>query len=907
MSPEQEPAADRPSPEALLEAAEREGRGRLKVFLGAAPGVGKTYAMLQSARRLLAEGIDVVVGVVETHGRPETEALLEGLTVLPRRQIPYRERSLAEFDLDAALARRPRLLLVDELAHSNAPGSRHPKRYQDIEELLDAGIDVHTTVNVQHLESLNDIVARITRIRVRETIPDSVLAEADEIVLIDLTSEELLQRLKEGKVYVPKQAARAIKHFFQPGNLAALRELALRHTAERVDAQMVGYMRRHAISGPWPAGERILVAITPERLPDPLRLIRVGRRLADQLQAPWSAVYLELPSHHRLPDDTKGRIRSALRLAEHLGASAETLPARHLAPDLIQFARARNITRIVVGGGHHSRWLEALFPSLAQTLAREAGDLLLDLVPTTGSDIAAPKRWPPWRSWTGRASFPYLGAIAGTAIAGLVAQLLESILGVEEPSMVFLTGVLIVAAQFGLGPAVLSAVLSATIYNFFFIAPLYTFAIHAPRDVVAILTFLIVALAGGSLAGRMHEQAFAARRRFRTTQALYDFSRKLAATQAFDDLLWVVVHQIAAMLGAQVVLLLPESGRLEIRAGYPPEDHLPEADWASANWAWEKGEMAGAGSETLPNAERLYLPVRTGRGVVAVMGLKLPRSFAALEPEHRRLLDSLLDQTAIGIERALLDREMQDARVLAESDKLRSALMSSISHDLKTPLSSIIGSVTSLETQAGELDDEAKAELLSTIHQEAERLNRFVINLLDMTRLEAGALRPKRDWLDMRELIGTAVARAKLCLGTRQLRLALQPELPLLRLDFTLFEQVLFNLLDNAAKYSPEWSVVRVTARRQGQTLLLEVIDDGPGIPQTDLKRVFDKFYRVELGDRQGAGAGLGLSICKGIVEAHGGTITAVSPVEAGHGTAFVIRLPIEPQPAAAEVTTEIQ
>jgi two-component system sensor histidine kinase KdpD len=885
----------RPSPDALLEAAKGESRGRLKIFLGAAPGVGKTYAMLQAAQRARVDGIDVLVGIVETHGRAETEALLNGLAVLPRREIPYRGRAMPEFDLDAALARKPRLLILDELAHTNVPGSRHPKRFQDVEELLAAGIDVWTTLNVQHLESFNDIVFQITKVRVRETLPDSVLERADEIVLTDVTPEELIKRLKEGKVYIPEQAEQAMKGFFQPGNLTALRELALRRTAERVDSQMLSYMRQHAIAGPWPAGERIAVCISAH--PDPMRLVRAGRRLADQLDAKWTALYIETPAHQRLSDEERDRIAAALRLAEYLGGEARTIPGTDLIQELRRYARNNNVTQLVLGKARRTRWRELFQHSLVHELLRRDDGLNIHVVSSATGDEARAARFAdfgrPSAGWTA-----YAAAFLSVGVAGLVAKGLEAWAEIDPAalSIVFLTSVLYSALTFGLLPSVFASLVSVCVYNFFFLPPLYTFTIQDPQNAVALVAFLIVAIFTSNLAGRTREQARATRRRLKTAAALYDFSRKLAATHELDDVLWAISHQVASALGARTVVLLPTEGRIAIRAGYPPDDRLDDGDWAAANWAWEKGEVAGHGSATMPNAERVYYPMRTGRGTVGVLGAQFEGK-GLLTPEQRRMLEALLDQAAVAIERAKLDREMQESRVLAETDKLRSALLSSLSHDLRTPLTSILGALATLREKGDSLDAAGKESLLHDVEGEAERLNQFVGNLLDMTRLESGALTVKRDWVDLRELCGSAIGRARPRLGPRRVSLEFGHDLPLLRADFVLMQQVLYHLLENASKYAPETASIRIDVHVEGDEVVIAVTDDGIGIAPGDLEKVFDKFYRAVGGDRQVAGTGLGLAICRGIVEAHGGTIRAYSPIADGHGTRIAIRLPLEARP----------
>jgi two-component system, OmpR family, sensor histidine kinase KdpD len=888
---------ERASPDALLQQASAERRGRLKVFLGAAPGVGKTYAMLEAAHRRRRENVDVVIGIVETHGRAETDRLVEGLDVLPRQRIEYRERELSEFDIDGALARRPQLLLVDELAHTNAPGSRHPKRYQDVEELLAAGIDVYTTLNVQHLESLNDVVAQITRIRVRETLPDRVLERADEVELVDLTPEDLIQRLREGKVYVPEQAQRAVRHYFQPGNLTALRELALRRTAERVDDQMVDYMRRKAIPGPWPAGERILVCIDDD--PAAQGLVRTARRLADMLDARWTAVYVELPKHYRLDDAAKDRIAAALRLAEQLGGEAVTVPGTDLPEEILRYAQAHNITQIIVSKRRRGRWREMLGRSFVNELLRRSRNVAVHVMTGEVEAEAEPQRR---RILTMPQPqlYPYVMSAAAVAVAGVVAKVAENLTELPNLSMIFLCAVLLAAVNWGLWPSIFASLLSAAVFNFFFIPPVYTFTIARPAEVLSLGIFFVVAILTSNLAGRLRTYAEGAQRRIKTTTALFEFSRKLAASPTLDNLLWAISFHVAAAMQGKVVILLPEDGQLTIAGSYPPEDTLGAAEQMAAQWARDHGEPAGRHSETLPNAAMLFVPLKAGQGVVGVLGVERENSAAPFDPDERRMLDALADQAAVAIERANLNEEMRATRVLAESEKLRTALLSSISHDLRTPLAAIIGSATSLLSDGALFSEAAKRDLLQVIYEEAERLNRFVANLLSMTRLESGALQMNLTWVEVGDLLSTAAAAAQSRLAGRDLRLEIAPGLPLVRIDFVLFQQVLLNVFDNAGKYAPPASTVTVSARRDDGAVAIEVVDEGPGVPPDDLERIFDKFYRVRGGERQVAGTGLGLSICRGIVEAHHGTIVARSPVAAGHGTAFIIRLPIETQPAPA-------
>jgi len=879
----------RPSPDALLAAAAREARGKLKIFLGAAPGVGKTYEMLQSARRRKAEGVDVVIGVVETHGRKETEALLEGLEVIPRRQIAYEGRILTEMDIDAILARRPALVLVDELAHTNAPGSRHPKRYLDVEELLAGGIDVYTTVNIQHLESLNDVVAQITRVRVRETVPDRIV-DAAEVEVIDLTPDDLMQRLREGKIYIADQAERALKHYFSPGNLTALRELALRRAAERVDEQMVSYMQEHAIAGPWPAGERLLVCISDQ--PGATQLVRYGKRVADRLHGPWTALYVETPRHQRLGEAERDRVAEALRLAEKLGADTLTIPGQRIADDVLAYARENNATQIIIGKSTRSPWFEMLHGSVVHELLRKAGDISVHVIAGAGETAMAK----PVRTSAGMGSIdPVAYAISTAFVAAAlgIALLISRFVDLDNISLVFLAAVLASAVRYGAGPSVFAALLSVLCYNFFFLPPLYTFTIADPANVVALFFFMIVALLTSSLTARTRTQAVIARKEARTTGELYGFSKKLAGIAKLDDLLWATAHQIASMLKVEVVILTAEGDSIAVRAGFPPEDELDDADLAAARWSWDHNQPAGRGSDTLPGSKRLFLPLRTGRGVVAVLGINRKAPGPLFTPDERRLLDALGDQAAVAIERTQLAEDIDEARVLAETERLRSALLTSISHDLRTPLASIIGTITSLRSFGKLYDEKTRDEMLATAQDESERLNRFVANLLDMTRIDSGAIELRREMIDLSDVVGSALQRCSKVLADHHVAVTLAPDLPMFPLDFVLMEQVLVNLLDNAAKYAPSGTTIEIDGRRENGSVVIEVRDEGPGIPVDDLERIFDKFYRVRSGDRQRAGTGLGLAICRGFIEAQGGTIVAANRADRS-GAVFTIRLPVE-------------
>lgn len=891
MSSDQYDPDNRPSPDALLRQAAQERYGRLKIFLGGAPGVGKTYEMLTTAQAKRRDGADIVVGVVETHGRQETEAQLAGLEIIPRRIAEYRGRKLEEMDLDAILARRPRIALVDELAHTNAPGCRHAKRWLDVDELLAAGIDVYTTLNIQHVESLNDVVAKITGVRVRETVPDAVIDRADDVEVIDIAPEDLIQRLAEGKVYLPHTAERAVRHYFSVGNLTALRELALRRTAQRVDEQLLTHMQGHAIAGPWAAGERLLVCINED--PRCAALVRYARRQAERLRARWTAIHVETSASLRLSEVERDRVADALRMVERMGGDAAVIPGRDVADAVVDYARAHNVTHIVIAKSGRSRWSEVLHGSVAHSLIRRAGDISVHVIaghqgdPIPAKTVkTAPDGDSGWR--------PYLVSF-GCVLAALgVGQLLQLVIAVNNIALVFLTAVLASAVFGGLGPSLFASVAAMLAYNFFFLPPLYTFTIADPENVVALFFFAVVAVIVSNLTARVRAQAVAARARAKTTEELYRFSRKLAGVAAMEDLLWASSHQVAAMLKVPVVMLLPEGENLRVRAGYPPEDLLDDADVAAADWSWRNNRPAGRGADTLPGAKWLFLPMRTGRGPVGVIGIGAVRPEALLSPDRRRLLDALIDQTALAIERVTLVDDVERARLAVEAERLRSALLTSISHDLRTPLASILGSATSLDGYDASLDEAARKVLIATIREEAERLNRFIANLLDMTRLESGAVRPNVAPVDLAEVVGSVLDRTVRILADHRVHVDLSPDLPMLNLDPVLFEQVLFNLLDNAAKYAPPGSLVGIRARSEEGGARLEIIDEGEGVPTQDLERVFDKFYRVRAQDRQRAGTGLGLSICRGFMRAMGGDIVVANRADRS-GAVFTLTLPGAP------------
>jgi two-component system, OmpR family, sensor histidine kinase KdpD len=900
MAAASRPDNGRPDPDALLAAFRRETAGRLKVFLGAAPGVGKTYAMLQNARRLKDEGVDVVVGLVETHSRAETSALVHGLEVLPRRTVEHRGRSIEEFDLDAALARKPKLIIVDELAHSNAPDSRHPKRWQDVQELLDAGIDVWTALNIQHLESLADVVSRITGVVVRETVPDRVLQEATDVVLVDLTPDELIQRLNEGKVYVPETARRATQNFFTPGNLTALRELALRRTAERVDDQMVDYLRQKAIEGPWAASERLLACVGPDEVSE--RVIRRASQLATGLNAPWTAVTVETVGQAA---DAKraNQLAKLFSLAERLGGETMRLQGSDYTTEILRLARRENVTQIVLGQSRAGLLQRIRGRSLPEALMRHAGGIEIHVVP---AEQARRSLWPRLKPHLTRRGLGVEVAAALVSVAGavMVGDALSVVLTLPNLSMIFLTAVLFSAVRFGTRAAVIASLASFAAYNFFFIPPLYTFTVAQPQELFALLIFLAVAVFAGSLTGRIRDQRETVIRNAQVTQSLYDYSRKLSGASSPDDVLWAAAAHLHATFGGRIVLLAAEGDELQIRAAWPPDAQLDPAALGAARWSQQKKEPAGWGTGTLPRVAYQFRPLVAARGPIAVCGFEPHSAEEPITAEDERALTAILDLTAIALDRALLAREAVNAATMQENEKVRDALLDSLSHDLRTPLSSIAGAATSLRAFGDKMSPSERLDLLSSIEEETARLARFVANLLDMSRIEAGGLKVNRDLVAIADVVQGAVERSRKAFPGQPLRVSLALNLPFVRGDDKLLEQVLFNLLDNAHKYGGEAGAT-VHARQEGAEVVLSVTDEGPGVKQGELERIFEKFYRGGRPDGRKAGTGLGLSISRRLVEAMGGTIVAQSPAVRRRGTRIVVRLPAaqataaEPRPAA--------
>jgi len=887
----------RPDPDALLDRIKAEEahahRGRLKVFLGAVAGVGKTYAMLQAARERKSEGVDVIVGWVDTHGRAETEALLTGLDVLPRRPIEYRGQVLTEFDLDLALTRRPTLVLVDELAHTNAPGSRHAKRWQDVMELLEAGIHVYTTLNVQHVESLNDVVAQITGVVVRETLPDSVLEQADEVELIDLPPEDLLQRLKDGKVYVPEQAAEAARNFFRKGNLIALRELALRRTADRVDVQMRDYMRDHAIGKTWPVTERVIACVGAG--PHSVRVVRAAKRFADTLRAEWIVAYVETPAHARLSDVDQARVAETLRLAEQLGAETAVLSGFRVSDEILAHARRRNASKIVVGKPEHRRWRHRLFGTIADDLIRGAGDT--DVYVISGEESANVPYVAP-RAGRSRRWLPYARATGIVTLCTGLAWIMLPYFELSNLIMVYLLGVVLVASRSEPGPSILASILSVAAFDFFFVPPYLTFAVSDTQYFVTFAVMLVVALVISGFTVRIRWLAEAAAQRERRTAALYALSRELAGTRGVTNILEAAVRHIGEVFRGQVQVLLRDHAGVLVPQSHPRGFQLDPTELGVSRWVFEHNQPAGRGTGTLPGARALYLPLAASRGPIGVLGIRPAEPHALETPEQLHQMETFTNQTALALERTLLAEEAHGAQVRMEAEKLRSSLLSSVSHDLRTPLSAITGAASALLQSGPALSLTDQRELLEAIREEAERLGRLVQNLLDMTRLESGTVPVRREWHSLEEIVGIALGRLSHRLGERPVDVRLPEDMPFVPVDAVLIEQIFINLLDNALKYTPDGSPIEISARVDNSGVRVEVADRGPGLAPGLEQRVFEKFYR---GQSPGRGSGLGLAICRGFVEVHGGRIWAEN--REGGGAAFRFTIPLTENPPAIEAT----
>jgi two-component system, OmpR family, sensor histidine kinase KdpD len=885
----------RPNPDELLarlksDEAEKT-RGKLKIFLGYVAGVGKTFAMLEAAHQRKNEGIDVVVVYVETHGRQDTEHLLNGLEALPRLNVEYHGAVLPEMNLDAVLERQPQLALVDELAHTNAAGLRHAKRYQDVQEILEAGIDVYTTLNIQHLESLNDVVQQITGITVRETIPDSLFDEANEIELVDLPTDELLERLREGKVYVPEQAERALHQFFRKGNLTALRELSMRRAADRVDHQMVNYMETKSIPGPWPAGERILVSISSHPMGE--RLVRSGRRLADDLKAEWYVMFVELPGYLHMPEENRLRVQNNLVLAEQLGATVINILAESAADAVLDFARQHNITKIIAGKPLRSRWYEFLHGgSVIDQIIRGSGKIDVYVISERAGTQARilPHGWSPHQPWT-----RYLGSLGLVFIFTLLGFPLAAHLDPPNLVMLFLVAVIISAIYLGRGPAILASIVSVLAFDYFFVEPRLTFSVSDTQYLLTFTGLLLVGLIISNSAAVLRNQVDMLRRRESQTRALNILSRELTGAINLDQVLDVVIRNVGEMFYRQAVILLPEGERLMIRASTPGFD-MNETELAVAEWTFRNGKQAGRGTDTLSAANIRYIPLSASHGTAGVLGVKPQDVKTMLSTDQRMVLEGFANLSALAIERAAFAEKLTQSEMLKNTEKLQSALLNSISHELRTPLASITGVLTSLgeseraDQPCSQMDPATRVELIQSATEQAQRLNLLVENLLDMTRLEAGAFHLVREYGDIQDVIGSVLNQMTLRLAGRPVQVSIPNDFPLIPIDTLLIAQVMTNLLDNACKYAPPAETLKIDVSEDSVWVKISVSDCGPGIPPEDLSRIFDKFYQVHRHNHV-AGTGLGLSICKGIVETHGGRIWAENNPDGGVRMNFTLPL----------------
>lgn len=882
---------DRPNPEALLAAIQSEAaqakRGRLKVFLGMCPGVGKTYAMLEAAQRELKSGRDVVIGYVETHGRKETDALAVGLPIVARKSVEHRGIALAEMDLDAVLARSPQFALVDELAHTNAPGSRHPKRWQDVNELLDVGINVFTTVNVQHFESRADTVRQITGVEMRETVPDSILDSA-EIELVDLPTDELLQRLEEGKVYLPDRAVAAMKNFFREANLTALRELALRLVADHVGEETTEFHRAQTGSGPWKTGNRLLVAVSPSPLSE--SLIRWTRRMADGLKCPWLAVHVE--SSHPMDDASQARLEKNLALARNLGAEVIATADDDVVHGLLRIAHQHNVAQIVVGkpsAANLFEWFRA--GHLLRRLTRESGNIDLHVVRAEKSDSPRPaqrRRWRPRSGWK-----QYALAIGAVGAIGLFNALLIQFTGPRVPGLVFLLGVVLLALFLGRGPVFLAGALSALAWNFFFLPPRFTLNISSAEDAILFGLYFVVAIVLGQLVARIRTQEQAERLREERAIALYQLTRELAQAGTRDEVVWQLLAEASRVFKSPIAVVLPDSrGKL---AAHPDSSlALTEKELNVAEWAFHHRQAAGRFTDNLPGADALHLPMTTERAVLGVLSVGLPEKTLTLA--HRDLLEAYARQAALVLDRVALRASAEQSKLVAESERLSNALLNSISHELRTPIAAI-ASATATLAEAKDVSSDLPRAMVAEIQEASARLNRLVGNLLDVTRLASGHVQTKLDWCDVGDLIQATVRSLKRELAGRPLKIEVADKLPFAKLDFTLMQQALSNLLLNAVVHTPPGTDILVQARQEQAALVLSVADSGPGLSPELLPRVFDKFVR---GSQAAAGgSGLGLAIVKGFVEAQGGQITAAN--RPSGGAMFTIRVPQKESPPRIE------
>jgi two-component system sensor histidine kinase KdpD len=871
------------------EAESKMVKGRLKIFFGAIAGVGKTYSMLEAAQKIKQAGTDVIVGYVETHGRQETAALLEGLEILPLKKSDYRGVELQEFDIDKALARKPELILVDELAHTNISGSRHSKRWQDVQELLEAGISVFTTLNVQHIESLQDIVSQITGITMHERVPDSLLETAFEIELVDLPPDELIQRLKEGKVYIPEQAKKAIDNFFKKGNLIALRELSLRYTAEHVDAQMQEYRQANQIKDVWPATEKILVCISPSPLS--FRIVRAAKRMAWSLHAQWIAAYVETSETLRHPRADKDRVVQTLRLAEQLGAQTLELTGDDISEEIIKYAKQYNVSKIIVGKPTLPRWREIIFGSIVDDIIRKSG--AIDVYVITGErselGVLGSRRLRPTSKWD-----LYISATVLVIIATGIASLMHPYFELSNVVMIYILGIVIASTKYGRGPSILASILSVGAFDFFFVPPFYTFAVADTQYLITFAVMLTIALVISTLTVRTRQQAEAARLREARTATLYSMSRELATCLDMNDIVEIGIKHIGEIFNCQVSIMLPdENKKLKIARVSETKHAFTEPDQGVAIWVFHNGQLAGLGTNTLPGNNALYIPLVASNRAIGVLAVRPTKSDHFSSPEQLHLLETFANQIALAWERANLSKENESTRLEIYTEQLRNSLLSSVSHDLRTPLATISGAASSIIEGTEKLDIDSCKEMAKEIYSESARLNRLVSNLLDMTQVQSGNLTVNKDWHPIDEIIGVALNCIDEKLSNRKINTHIARELPLIAIDATLIQQVLVNLFENAIKYTPAESPIDISASILDHFLLIEVADRGPGIDPANQEKIFQKFFQADR--TKSTGVGLGLAICNGVIEAHGGKIWVENRIDGG--ASFKFTLPLSDNP----------
>ncbi|HVN48039.1 MAG TPA: sensor histidine kinase KdpD [Bacteroidota bacterium] len=884
------PEEYRPNPDELLNALKKEEehskRGKLKIFFGMCAGAGKTYDMLKSAHEAKAKGIDVMVGYVETHKRKETDALLEDLAILPRNKIEYRGVFLEEMNLDAILERKPQLVLVDELAHTNVQGSRHTKRYQDVLEILDNGIDVYTTLNVQHLESRAEAVAQITGSIVRETVPDSIFEQADEVELIDISPEELLKRLAEGKVYAPERSQQAVQNFFRKGNLTALREMSLRLTAERVDQQLREYKQTQHITGTWKSSQRLLVGISAS--PSAISVIRWARRMAYAMNATWIAAYVE--SSKQLSDAAKKQLNSNMKLARELGAEVMTTGNEHVPNGLVHIAQQQNVSHILIG---RSKQYRMFANTLYDRLIELSGDIDVTVVGDHSSEHVQTKNhvrlFEIQSGWSQYAVVTLIVMLVAVASYPLTVYA-----GYQTVSLILLLTVALLSLRFGVGPVLLAAAVSSMIWNYFFIPPRFTLTINKPQDMLMFVTYFAIAAVTGTLTARVRAREKAVHSREERATALFTLTKQLTAAKTQNEVAEAAGKNIASYLNSEVAIFLSEpDGDIFTKAHTASTFKIDEKEFGVAAWVYWNEKKAGKYTDTLPSANAVYYPISGPRYPLGVIGVK-PRDGKQFTMDQESLLENFIAQIAATLEREQLNEMAKRTIVYAESEKLYKTLFNSISHELRTPITAIMNASEGLLFNQQSSSDELHSDLLLDIHTAAERLNRLVENLLDMTRLESGQLALKSDWCDVRDIINTSLNKLEKELSHHKIQIRIPEGLPLVKLDYVLIEQVITNLLYNASLYTPHGSTIDIETHIDHHELMITISDDGPGFPPDTVQKLFDKFYRVP-GTRTG-GTGLGLSIARGFVEAHKGTITVAN--KSTGGAQFTITLPAEPQPS---------